>query len=66
MKKIMCERCFEEYDQGEIFSSEFFSIILCIPCDEEYRKKLEKFHIEFFNNQPERLSEKTPKGEAIV
>ena len=62
----VCERCFEEYNDGEIYQSKYFNYIFCTPCEKEYEMSLETFRIEFMNNQPERLSEKTPKGEAIV
>jgi hypothetical protein len=65
MKK-MCERCFEEYDEGEIYPSKYFPYILCTPCEKEYEHKLRQFRIGFINRQPERLNEKTEKSGAIV
>ena len=56
----MCERCFEEYEEGEIHPSKYFNKVFCKPCEFEYETKLKMFRIDFLNNQPERLSEKTP------
>lgn len=53
---IMCERCFEEYEKGEIYPSKYFNKILCTPCERKYEMDLEIFRISFINNQPERLS----------
>lgn len=50
----MCERCFEEYNEGEIYPSKYFNKLLCTPCEFEYEQRLKSFHIEFMNNQPER------------
>lgn len=50
----MCERCFEEYEEGEIYPSKYFNNIFCTPCEFEYEMKLQAFRIKFMNNQPER------------
>ena len=50
----MCERCFDEYDEGEIYPSEYFNKLFCIPCEKEYEIKFRMFRTEFMNNQPER------------
>ncbi len=50
MKNIMCERCFEEYNQGEIYVSKYFNKILCIPCEKEYERRVENLRIDFLNN----------------
>jgi hypothetical protein len=63
----MCERCYENYEEGEIYPSKYFpNFCLCIPCENEYEDKLWNFRINFINNQPERLNEKTEKSDAIV
>lgn len=62
MKKQMCDRCFEEYELGEIYPSKYFNKIFCTPCEMQYEKDLYNFRIDFLNNQPERLSEMGPKG----
>jgi hypothetical protein len=60
MKKI-CERCYEDYEEGEIYPSKYFPYVFCIPCEKEYEHRLWQFRVNFINNQPERLSEKNPK-----
>lgn len=57
--KMMCERCFEEYEEGEIYPSKYFKKLFCTPCEKEYESSLQNFRITFLNDQPERLSEKT-------
>jgi hypothetical protein len=49
MKNLICERCFEEYDEGEIGQSKYFDAILCTPCEEEYKRELVEFRICFMN-----------------
>lgn len=47
----MCERCFEEYDQGEIYASKYFIMMLCTPCEKEYERKLKSFRLHFLNEK---------------
>ena len=60
---MMCERCFEDYEEGEYSRPDFFEGILCIPCQYEYKRRLKNMRIHFMNttdhcdNQPERLNE---------
>jgi hypothetical protein len=51
MKKLICERCFEEYDEGEIYPSKYFNKIFCTPCEKEYEMKLEMFRAVFLNEE---------------
>ena len=62
-----CDRCYKEYEDEEIvqFDKESPKWI-CIPCKYEFDWKLKVFLIEFFNSQPERLSESASKEDAIV
>jgi hypothetical protein len=53
-----CERCLEEYDEGEIYPSKYFNKLFCIPCEKEYEMRFKQFRIEFMNNQAERLNPK--------
>jgi hypothetical protein len=64
---IFCDRCFIEYEDEEVvqFDKESPKWI-CIPCKHEFDWKLKVFLIEFFNSQPERLSESALKEDAIV
>lgn len=64
--KMMCERCLQEYVEGEIYPSKHFKMLFCTPCENEYESSLQNFRLYFLNNQPERLSEKTSKEDAIV
>ncbi len=50
MDKILCERCFDEYNEGEIYPSAYFCKILYMPCEREYERKLQEFRIKFMNN----------------
>jgi hypothetical protein len=66
MKKY-CERCLEEYEEGEIYPSKYFKKIFCIPCEKEYEMKFKQFCIEFMNDQADRLRRvDTSNSEAIV
>jgi len=49
-----CERCFEEYEQGEIYPSKHFDKVLCVPCEKEYERELERFRIDFINMDHDR------------
>ncbi len=62
----MCGRCFTT-EEDEIYPSKYFNnFCFCISCEREYEHKFRQFRINFINNQPERLNEKTSKEDAIV
>ena len=54
---MYCDRCFEDYPDGEYRKSNYFNDkIFCIPCEHEYEMKLKNLNIKFLNNQPKRLN----------